>query len=243
MRQTLSICLAGLAVAAACGFLFAASPQEPMRFERDIHIALDYLLYLPPDYEKQQKWPLMLFLHGAGERGSNLDKVKSHGPPMLIEQGKQFPFIVVSPQCPKGRFWQPAELSALLDDLVSRYKVDQDRIYLTGLSMGGFGTWALAASSPNRFAAIVPICGGGDPATAKRLAHLPVWVFHGAKDPIVAPKRSQEMVDALKQNGGNVNFTVYPNAGHDSWTAAYNDPKLYEWLLQQKRQPAKQPAP
>jgi predicted peptidase len=122
-----------------------------------------------------------------------------------------------------------------LDEIVARYKVDEDRIYVTGLSMGGFGTWSLAAYTPDRFAAIVPICGGGETYWTRRLAHLPVWVFHGAKDPVVPLKRSQEMVDALKKRDGNVKLTVYPEAGHDAWTEAYNDPELYAWLLRQKR--------
>jgi predicted peptidase len=209
--------------------------QKAARLDKEIHVTIDYLLYLPTDYDRKNKWPLMLFLHGSGERGSDLNLVKKHGPPKLIDNGKQFPFIVVSPQCPKGRRWQPLELKVLLDEIVNKYNVDQDRIYVTGLSMGGFGTWALAAEYPDRFAAIVPICGGGNATWARRISHLPVWVFHGAKDPAVPVKMSQDMVDALKKNGANVNFTVYPDAGHDSWTATYDNPKLYEWLLQQER--------
>jgi predicted peptidase len=212
--------------------------QEPQKLERTIKVTMDYLLYLPKNYAEKESWPLLLFLHGAGERGENLDRVKVHGPPKLIAAGKEFPFIVVSPQCPgRSRVWQPHELSALLDEIVEKYKVDKERIYVTGLSMGGFGTWTLAAFSPDRFAALVPICGGGDPNTARRLSHLAVWVFHGAKDPTVPVKRSEDMVEALKKAGNGVKFTVYPDAGHDSWTEAYNNPELYEWLLQQKRTP------
>lgn len=212
--------------------------QVPQRLDRVVRVTLKYLLYLPADYEKKDAWPLMLFLHGAGERGDNIERVKVHGPPKLIAAGKQFPFIVVSPQCPANRWWQPEDLTALLDEVVEKYKVDKDRIWVTGLSMGGFGTWSLAAATPDRFAALVPICGGGDPIWARRFQHIPIWVFHGAKDPVVPLDRSTRMVEALKQAGGNVKFTVYPEAGHDSWTAAYNDPALYEWLLAQKRAPA-----
>jgi predicted peptidase len=113
--------------------------------------------------------------------------------------------------------------------------VDPDRVYLTGLSMGGYGTWSLAAAHPERFAAIVPICGGGNPADAAKLASLPVWVFHGAKDPTVPLERSKEMVEAIKSAGGNPRFTIYPEAGHDSWTETYNNPELYQWLLEQKK--------
>lgn len=124
-----------------------------------------------------------------------------------------------------------------MDEIVEKYKVDKDRIYLTGLSMGGYGTWSLAAYTPDRFAAVVPICGRGEPIMAKGLVHVPIWVFHGAKDPVVPLAGSERMVEALKKANGNVKFTVYPEAGHDSWTETYANPELYTWLLQQKRVP------
>lgn len=213
--------------------------QEPQKMERTIKITMSYLVYLPKEYDQKEAWPLMLFLHGAGERGSNLDLVKLHGPPKLIAAGKEFPFIVVSPQCPEGKWWDSVELAALLDEITEKYKVDRDRIYVTGLSMGGFGTWSLAAYQPNRFAAIVPICGGGEPFLTMLFPHVPAWVFHGAKDPVVPLERSEKMVEAMKKFGGKVKFTVYPDARHDSWTQAYNDPELYKWLLEQKRTPKK----
>ena len=213
----------------------SASPQTANTLDRDVKIHLQYLLYLPKDYGRTKVWPLVLFLHGAGERGNDLALVKKHGPPKLIEEGKSFPFIVVSPQCPEGKWWEPVSLTALLDEIVEKYKVDKDRIYVTGLSMGGFGTWSLEAYAPKRFAAIVPICGGGEPIAARFLPYVPTWVFHGAKDPVVPIARSETMVDALKQAGANVKFTVYPNSGHDAWTETYANPKLYEWLLEQKR--------
>ena len=212
-----------------------AGQQKPAELDRIIKVQMKYLVYLPKDYDQKDSWPVLLFLHGSGERGDNLDLVKVHGPPKLIAGGKQFPFIVVSPQCPKEQSWEPFKLTALLDEIGEKYKVDQDRIYVTGISMGGFGTWALASHSPNRFAAIVPICGGGDPSRAKRIAHIPAWVFHGGKDPTVPVENSKKMVEALKKNGGDPKFTIYSEAGHDSWTQAYNTPELYEWLLQQKR--------
>jgi predicted peptidase len=196
---------------------------------------MDYLLCLPKDYAEKDAWPLMLFLHGAGERGNDLDRVKVHGPPKLIAAGKSFPMIVVSPQCPSRHWWRPNELNALLDEIIEKYKVDQDRIYVTGLSMGGFGTWTLAAYAPERFAALVPICGGGDAFSARRISHIPVWAFHGAKDSVVPLSASETMIEALKKAKGNVQFTVYPEADHDSWTETYNNPELYTWLLQQKR--------
>lgn len=210
--------------------------QTPEAFEAKV--GLKYLLYLPKDYgkEKGKTFPLMLFLHGSGERGSDVQKVALHGPPKLAAAGKEFPFIIVSPQCPDGQWWDVQVLKSLLDDIESKYSVDKDRVYLTGLSMGGFGTWEMATRYPNLFAAIAPICGGGDPERAKRIAHLPIWVFHGEDDKAVSIKRSEEMVDALKAAGAtDVQFTRYPNTGHDSWVKAYDDPKLYEWMLSHKR--------
>ena len=140
--------------------------QRAMKLQRPVVMKIDYLLYLPKDYGKtQDKWPLMIFLHGAGERGSDLNKVKVHGPPKLVERGKGLPFIIVSPQCPSGHWWptKVETVMALIDDIVEKYNVDESRIYLTGLSMGGYGTWAIACAHPERFAAIVPICGGGQP--------------------------------------------------------------------------------
>jgi predicted peptidase len=120
--------------------------------------------------------------------------------------------------------------------MAAKHKVDPERIYLTGLSMGGFGTWSLAAYRPQRFAAIVPICGGGEMILTRRLAQMPTWAFHGGKDPVVPLKRSEEMVDALKRVNQDAKLTVYPEAGHDSWTATYDNPEVYEWLLEHKRQ-------
>ena len=214
--------------------------QKPAKLTVQVPIEINYLLYLPKDYANQESWPLLVFLHGSGERGDNLDLVKKHGPPKLIAEGKDFPFIVASPQCPKGKSWEPVELIALLDELGSKYKVDADRVYITGLSMGGFGTWRLAAVAPERLAAIVPICGGGESFTTRSFASLPVWAFHGAKDGAVPLERSQVMIDALKKNGGNPKFTIYPDAEHDSWTETYANPELYEWLLAQKRSPKKE---
>lgn len=200
---------------------------------------LDYLAYVPKGYaETKEKWPLILFLHGAGERGNDLNILKSNGLPMLVEQ-KAMPFIVVSPQCPRKRWWPEKQflksLETLLDQLIDDYSIDPDRVYLTGLSMGGFGTWSLAAHCPKRFAAIAPICGGGKPKTAKRISKIPTWVFHGARDQVVPIERSQVMVDALKAIGSDIKFTVYPRAGHNSWSITYRNPKLYEWFLAHTR--------
>jgi len=209
--------------------------QQARKLDRTVRVELDYLLYLPKEYAQKPAWPLLLFLHGAGERGDHLDLVKMHGPPKMIAAGKEFPLIVVSPQCPQDSWWHAFELAALLDEIEAKYKVDPDRIYVTGLSMGGFGTWALAAYQPQRLAAILPICGGGNPHLASLFRSVPAWVFHGAKDATVPLERSQVMVDALKKAGGTVQFTIYPEANHNAWTETYANPEVYRWLLQQKR--------
>jgi predicted peptidase len=223
-------------------------PQEPKSFKGKVtkSVSANYLLFLPKGYgeQKSRRWPLILFLHGAGERGTNIWKVAVHGPPKIVKEKPDFSFIVVSPQCPSGQRWDNETLLALLDDVTKNYKVDKGRVYLTGLSMGGFGTWNLGLGHPERFAAIAPICGGGDPLVllladsrkVNALKTLPVWAFHGAKDPVVKLEESQRMVDAMKRVGAKeVELTVYPEAQHDSWTDTYNNPKLYEWFLQHQR--------
>ncbi|MFT5528208.1 MAG: putative peptidase [Pirellulaceae bacterium] len=213
--------------------------QQAAKLDTQVKVQLDYLLCLPKDYETKESWPVLLFLHGSGERGDDLELVKKHGPPKLIAAGKEFPFIVVSPQCPQNQWWEPTELAALLDDISSKHKVDKDRVYVTGLSMGGFGSWRLAFYAPDKFAAIAPICGGGEQYWASQISHVPVWAFHGAKDTGVPPERSQSMVDALKKSGGSPKLTIYPEAGHDAWTETYNNPEFYTWLLEQKLSPKK----
>ena len=210
--------------------------QTPYNFEKEITLTLsaNYLLYLPLDYNDADKnFPLVLFLHGSGERGTDIEKVKIHGLPKLINQGKDFPFIVVSPQCPDDIFWNVDILIALLDDIDSKYRVDTNRIYVTGLSMGGHGTWELAMRQPDRFAAIAPVCGWADTSKACSISHMPTWVFHGAKDMVVPVKAAEDMVDALKKCNSNVKLTIYPDATHDSWTETYNNEDLYKWFLEQ----------
>jgi predicted peptidase len=166
-------------------------------------------------------------------------EVAKHGPPKIAED-KDSPlgnrFIVVSPQCPPKVWWQVDSLEGLLDDVLEKYHVDKDRVYLTGLSMGGFGTWAWAGRSPGRFAALAPMCGGGNPTQAERLKDLPIWCFHGELDDRVKITHSEEMIDAVKMAGNKeVKFTRYPDAGHDCWTRSYANRELYEWFLKHKR--------
>lgn len=212
--------------------------QQPCLYEAPGAGRLGYLLFLPKAYErKAERWPLILFLHGVGERGGVLEQVKRNGLPALLDQRPEFPFIVVSPQCPEGTYW-PQELAlllGLLDEVTARYRVDPERVYLTGLSMGGYGAWYLALHAPERFAALAPICGGGVPELAGRLRRLPTWVFHGARDTVVPIQHSQAMVRAMEAAGAPVRFTVYPEAGHDSWSMTYRNPALYEWFLAHRR--------
>jgi predicted peptidase len=227
------------------------SQQMPKHFKvkRTLRLTANYLLFLPEGYEakSEKRWPLILFLHGAGERGNDIWKVATHGPPKNVKQHPEFPFIVVSPQCPEGEIWSNDLLLALLDQITRTHAVDTNRVYLTGLSMGGYGTWNLGLTHPEKFAAIVPICGGGElitillPHDEKALKSLGVWAFHGAKDPTVPLDESQRMVDQLKKKGlTDVKLTIYPEAGHDSWIQAYNDPELYRWLLAHERKPESQ---
>jgi predicted peptidase len=216
------------------------------QFKQTQSTELDYLLFLPKGYDAraEKRWPMMLFLHGAGERGTDIWQVATHGPPKNVATHPDFPFIVVSPQCPEGQVWSKETLLALLNEITTQHSVDTNRIYLTGLSMGGYGTWSLGLSYPEKFAAIVPICGGGETISVllssrqkhEALKTLGIWAFHGGKDPVVALEESQRMVDAAKKAGAqDVKLTVYPEAGHDSWTETYNNPELYEWLLKHER--------
>jgi len=172
----------------------------------------------------------------VGERGDDLRLLEKHGLPRLIAAGRTFPFLVVSPQCPETDFWSDAPgLSEFVAAAIERHRADPARVYLTGLSMGGFGVWSLAQRHPERYAAILPVCGGGDVRWAPRLKNVPTWVFHGARDTVVPPQRSVDMVEAIKAAGGTPRFTLYPEAAHDSWTETYNNDTIYSWLLAHRR--------
>ena len=194
-------------------------------------VIIKYWLFLPADYRDNDSVPLMLFLHGAGERGDNLELVKKWGPPKLVEKDPRFQFAVVSPQCRKNERWDVEQMVALVKHLAGTYHIDRQRMYCTGLSMGGYGTWAITAKYPKLFAAAVPICGGGDPTQATALAKLPIWAFHGDKDTSVPLERSQVMVEAIRKAGGNVKLKIYPGVGHNSWSQTYANPELYKWFL------------
>jgi predicted peptidase len=215
-----------------------AGRQQSVTFYREARrrIAGEYLCYLPRGYEDDGRpWPLLLFLHGMGERGRDLVPVTRHGPPKLVQAGKDLPFVLVSPQCPPDRYWETEQVIAVLDDAMERWRIDVDRVYLTGLSMGGYGTWRVGSECPERFAALAPVCGGGPVEWALGVRSLPVWVFHGALDETVPISESETMVAALKEKGADVTFTVYPDTGHDAWTETYANPDLYAWFLSHRR--------
>ena len=216
---------------------------HPSRVVFNLKRSLEYYLSLPLQYDQiEDSWPLIMFLHGAGEWGNDLSLVKKHGIPRVVNEMEDFPFVTVSPQCPENDWWlnRLEDLKYLIDTIVEQYRIDESRIYLTGLSMGGFGTWHMAVEYPETFAAIAPICGGGlgilgFPERVVEIKHIPVWVFHGEKDNIVPVEESRVLVRELKSAGGNVQLKIYPEAGHDAWTETYSNPELYEWFMNNRR--------
>ncbi|HWQ36771.1 MAG TPA: PHB depolymerase family esterase [Blastocatellia bacterium] len=220
-----------------------------------------YQVYVPENWNKKQKWPVILFLHGAGERGDDGLAQTDIGIGTAIRRYRdRFPAVIVMPQCRKDVWWMEPKMEEMalkaLDQSVKEFNGDPQRLYLTGLSMGGYGTWAMARNHPGRFAAYVPICGGVviperlrksmpnaslpdegvDPyaLTAKSIGTTPVWIFHGDADPVVPVEGSRKMNEALKAAGGNVKYTEYPGVKHDSWVKAYAEPELMKWMLAQK---------
>lgn len=207
------------------------------------------VLYVPRNYDPSEPWPLVVFLHGMGERGSDGLRQTAVGiGPAIQRRPNSFPCLVLMPQCPSDSIWATSDArwarnakdaSGHVDDAIAqvleRYTVDRDRISLTGLSMGGYGTFMYGARHIDTFSALMPICGGGDVKDAAVLARAPLWVFHGGDDPVVSPKKSKEMVEAVRAAGGNVQYTEYPGVHHNSWEKAYADRKAIRWLLEQKR--------
>lgn len=241
MQRTCHVVLFTALILLSTAPLFAGQTAAPgKQVEQHLKISdkvsIPYLLYLPHDYQSAgEKQPMILFLHGRGESNGPLSLVKKWGPPRMVERGDAFPYILVSPQCPRQDFWsrdtQQALLLKLLDHVTRTYAVDKDRVYLTGLSMGGYGSWRLAADHPGRFAAVAPICGAGSPEDAHKLKALPIWVFHGDQDRAVPLVRSEEMVKAIKAAGSTqIRFTVLEHVGHNSWSSAYALPQLYAWF-------------
>ena len=226
------------ALLAACASVPPAEGELiPRRMEARAVQALDYYLYLPPGYEARADWPLVLFLHGGGESGADLAKVRAHGPPALIAAGRDFPFVLLAPQNPHpDRMWDDAALATLLDETMPALRVDPDRVVVTGLSRGGMATWRLGMQRPDRFAGLVPVAGGGEPVYAFRLEDVPVWAFYGARDEAVPLGDARRVADRLAEAGGAVRITVYEEAGHEeTWERAYADPALYDWIEARRR--------
>ena len=198
-----------------------------------------YYLYFPEDYErnKDKEFPLLLFLHGGGESGGNLDDLQTNGPPKMIVEGRQFPFLILAPQHPeKKKFWNTRAVMQLLDSVVTANRVDRGRIYLSGLSRGGSAAWEIAVQYPEKFAAMAIVCGMTPTPYAHWISEdMPIWVFHGEEDPVIPIEESEQMVAKLKEMGKPVRFTRYKDVGHDAWVKAYQTDALYEWLLGQKK--------
>jgi len=206
------------------------------QYRKENRQELGYQLFLPANYEElyEKKWPLILFLHGSGRRGTDIRILDGYGLNGIAENNEDFEFIVLTPQCPSSEVWanQHGSLLYLLDKIISKYRVDTDRIYLTGFSMGGIGSWSLAAHAPQRFAAVAPIAGWFEPEMAHSLMNVPIWNFHGQEDETVPFHRSEKIVSRLIEIGGNVRFTRYPNAGHGVMNETYRNPDLYKWFLE-----------
>ena len=235
-----------------CAFIFLAgsslAAEQPapgtvseQAFKVSAEQTIPYLFSLPTKFDpaSNEKWPVILFLHGRGESRGPLSIVAKWGPPRMVKRGDDFPYILIAPQCPSESRWtdddQQSGVLKLLDHITKSFPVDTTRIYLTGLSMGGYGTWKMAAENPDLFAAVSPICGRGNPADAAKLVNLPIWVFHGTEDTAVLYRHSDDMVRAIRKAGGKkVRFTTLQHVGHNSWSAAYATPELYQWFDRHK---------
>jgi predicted peptidase len=212
---------------------------ELFNVKNDKQIEMQYLIYLPSNYDKDEgSYPLVLFLHGVGECGSDISIIERHGIPKIIEEGKAFPFIAIAPQCKEGGWWaEPPYIESLLSlvhNVIDEYSIERSRVYGTGLSMGGFGTFALAIQEPKLFAAIVPVCGGAEIDKLDQIQHLPVWIFHGDKDSTIPVENSLLIYKKLKPINDQVFLTIYEGVDHDSWTETYENEAVYEWFLKYK---------
>ncbi len=246
-----------------CKLSFA---QDLSLYEKHLYIngndTLPYRLLLPENYDATQKYPLVFFLHGAGERGKDNEKQLIHGGKLFLKADTRtnFPAIIVFPQCPENSFWSNVDFKReedgnrtflfkpggeptvsmklaqeLVKEMIEQYPIEKKQIYVGGLSMGGMGTFEIVRRNPKLFAAAIPICGGGSPSSAKQLKKTKWWVFHGAKDNVVPLQYSEEMVKALQKVKAAVKFTVYPEANHNSWDPAFAEPQLLPWLFSQRR--------
>jgi predicted peptidase len=241
--------------------------QDLSLYQKNLFISeadtMPYRLLLPEGYNPAQQYPLLLFLHGAGERGNDNQKQLTHGASLFVRADirNDFPCIVLAPQCSASDYWsnviittdtatrkrsfnfqiagEPTQAMAtvikLLQEVINNYSVDINRIYTGGISMGGMGTFEVVLRNPDIFAAAFPLCGGANPATAKDMRNTAWWIFHGAKDDVVLPSHSQNMLNALQTEGASVGFTLYPHANHNCWDAAFAEPDLLKWLFKQQK--------
>jgi predicted peptidase len=226
----------------SCVVAQSAEPAAGIQVEQILKTTdgadVGYLLYLPENYALGTSLPVMLFLHGRGESDGPLSVVAKWGPPLSIARGDKLPYILISPQCPKEDNWssptQQTRIAELLEAVINKFGGNKDRVYLTGLSMGGSGSWRMAADQPERFAAVAPICGRGQIADAGKLKSLPIWVFCGDQDGVF--KDNEQLVKSILEAGSqSIRFTSLENVGHNSWSAAYASPDLYQWLDRQSR--------
>ena len=207
-------------------------------WKSETHHNFNYVQYLPKDYDETKKYPLVFFLHGAGERGTDLDAAMRHGYMKYVrEEGREYPFIFVAPQCPNSKFWgcYTESLIAFLDYICETLPIDADRIYLTGLSMGGTGSWMLAMADPERFAALAPVCGTGIYWNAGMIKNIPIYAYHGDCDEVVPVHEGINMVKMVNKYGGNAKIEICYGVGHDSWEQAYGDDRLLNWMLEQRK--------
>ncbi len=219
---------------------FAQKKTSNFKSTVNLEINLGYNMYFPEDYHNTNyDYPLVLFLHGAGERGDSIDLVETHGIPKLIKEGKDFPFITLAPQCPRFQYWpEPLNVKTLiklLDEIIKQYRIDEDRIYSTGLSMGGYGTLAIAKERPDIFAGIISVCGGMDTTNIQNLRNMPIWLFHGDEDKVVPVENSKIVYQTLKNINPNVFLTIYPGVNHNSWDITYGNKDIYDWLLKNQK--------
>jgi len=248
-RISLGLTLTAASLAAGCHGPHHNQREQTMAEPREIkfiprQVTIDervypYAIYVPDEYQGKYAWPAILFLNGSGERGTDGEKQTKVGiGPAIIAHPERFPCIVIMPQLQPDKVWHEPDsvklAMACLEQTEADYKIDPDRIALTGLSLGGFGTWHMGALYPDRFCALGPICGGGDVEQARALAKTPIWAFHGALDPVVPADRSREMVAAVRMAGGDVRYTEFPSMGHNAWDAAYNDAEFIAWLLKKR---------
>lgn len=238
-RPVLQALLGAMALGGGSG----ASLAAPQRLALNLDLGLSgeppqpLWLDLPEGYaQRREPWPLLVFLHGSGERGTDLAKVRVHGPPKHIDNGSQrYPLILASPQLAEGQSWQPQRLQAMLRALQKDWAIDPKRVYATGLSRGGAGVWDWGCAHPETLAALAPVCGYGDPSKVAVLRDMPIRAYHGDADTVVPLARQQLLVDAVRAAGGKPELIVYPGLGHNAWDPAYQDASLLPWLLSHSR--------